>query len=129
MKNDLKNEQTSGDLEKEARISKEKKRLSKLFTQMPTKTKKAVKSLIDNAAFMAITLEDLVDVINVKGVTEEYQNGANQRGVKKCSEVEVYNAMVKNHMIVMKQLTDLVPNEPAIDPSEEILKFAVGGRK
>ena len=49
--------------------------------------------------------------INEKGVTEKYQNGANQFGVKKSSAVEVYNTMIKNHVQVMKQLTDLLPKD------------------
>ncbi len=31
---------------------------------------------------MAVTLEDLQEDINQNGVTEQYQNGANQFGVK-----------------------------------------------
>lgn len=91
------------------RISAEIKKLNKLFTDMDSKTKKAVHSLIENAAFMAISLEDLQTEINRKGYTETYQNGANQAGVKKSSVVEVYNLLVKNHMGVMKQLADLLP--------------------
>jgi hypothetical protein len=95
--------------EKLKRISEEIKRLNKLFAGVDLKTRKAVHSLIENAAFMSVSLEDLQEDINANGYTEEYQNGANQSGVKKSSAVEVYNVMIKNHMGVMKQLTDLLP--------------------
>ena len=42
---------------------------------------------MNSAAFMAVSMMELEHIINLKGYTEEYQNGANQRGIKKCSEV------------------------------------------
>lgn len=127
MKKENEFDENSQDLEKIERISKETKRLYKLFSKMDAKIKKSVQSLVDNAAFMAITLEDLMEIINTNGVTEEYQNGANQSGVKKSSEVEVYNTMVKNHMNIMKQLTDLLPKQPPqnseVDKDDGFEKF------
>ena len=66
---------------------------------------------MDEAAFMAASLYELRKIINEKGYTEEYQNGANQKGIKKCSEVEIYNTMIKNYSAIIKQLTDLLPKE------------------
>jgi len=96
-------------LDKEARIASEIKQITAIFVKMDNKMKTAVKSLIENAAFMAVTLQDLQEAINVNGVVEKYQNGANQYGVKKSSEVEVYNSMIKNYSSAIKQLTDLLP--------------------
>lgn len=93
------------------RIKAEIRKLNKLFTNLDDKTKKIVRTLIENAAFMAITLDELQETINTEGCVTEYQNGANQWGTKKSPEVEVYNTMIKNHMAVMKQLTDLIPKE------------------
>ncbi|OPZ91541.1 MAG: hypothetical protein BWY74_01945 [Firmicutes bacterium ADurb.Bin419] len=96
---------------KERRISEEIKKLNRIFTKIDPKTKKAIHSLIENAAFMAVTLEDLQNQINANGVVSEYQNGENQWGTKKSPEVEIYNTMIKNHVTVLKQLTDLLPKE------------------
>ena len=60
---------------------------------------------------MAESLDELQEIIKEKGFTEEYQNGANQFGVKKCSEVEIYNTMIKNYSSIIKQLVDLLPND------------------
>lgn len=95
----------------EIRINVEIKKINRLFTKLDLKTKKAVHSLIENAAFMYITLQDLQKAINEDGVVSEYKNGENQFGTKKSPEVEIYNAMIKNHMTVMKQLTDLLPKQ------------------
>lgn len=99
------------DLSKEERIKQEIKKLNKIFSKIDMKTKKAVHSLIENAAFMSVTLEDLQKEIIRNGVVSEYQNGENQWGTKKSPEVEIYNTMIKNHMSIMKQLTDLLPKE------------------
>lgn len=108
----------SRNIEKEKRIEREIRRLNNLLKDLGEDKKKAVSSLIKNAAFMSVTLEDLQEEINENGVTEEYRNGANQFGVKKSSAVEVYNTMIKNHVQVMKQLTDLLPKEPP-DPTDD----------
>lgn len=96
---------------KEEIIKTEKRKLAGIYTRLDRKTKKSVDSLIDEAAFMAASLYELRQIIAEKGYTEEYQNGANQKGVKKCSEVEVYNTMIKNYMAIIKQLTDLLPKD------------------
>ena len=103
------------DLSKDEILSKEKKKLEGIYSKLEDKTKKSVSSLIDNAAFMAASLYDLRKIINEQGYVEEYQNGQNQKGIKKCSEVEIYNTMIKNYMACIKQLTDLLPKEKQKD--------------
>lgn len=99
------------EIEKDKRIKREITRFNGVLKNLDDKKKKAVSSLIKNAAFMAVTLEDLQEKINRDGVTEQYQNGANQFGVKKSSSVEVYNTMIKNYAQAVKQLTDLLPKD------------------
>ena len=70
-----------------------------------------VESLIKNAAFMAVSLEELQEIINEEGYTVEYQNGANQSGTKQSDAVKTHIAMTKNHAAIIKQLCDLVPPE------------------
>lgn len=111
--------------DKESNIKKEINRLKKLFEKVPAKTLDKVKSLIENAAFMTVTLDDLQDAINRKGVVEEYQNGANQKGFKKTCEVEVYNTMVKNQIAIFKQLNEIMPSnsKPENSTDDEFLKL------
>lgn len=110
-------------MDKNERIQEEIKRLNRVFCNMGKKSKAAVRSLVENAAFMAITLDDLQKSINAKGVISEYQNGENQWGTKKSPEVEIYNAMIRNHASVMKQLTDLLPPEPPKELDDGFMKF------
>lgn len=107
----------------------EKRKLSGIYSRLDKKTKKAVESLIDEAAFMAASLYELRQIIDQKGYTEEYQNGANQKGVKKCSEVEIYNTMIKNYMSTVKQLTDLLPKEQdkvKLEMGDDFMDFVRG---
>lgn len=104
------------DLSKDERIKKEIRKLNGLFKNIEPKLKKVVQPLIEKAAFMSTTLDDLQEHINENGVTEEYKNGENQYGTKKSPQVEIYNTMIKNYSSVIKQLTDLVPKEA---PKEE----------
>lgn len=103
-------------MSKDEIIKAEKEKLNGIYTKLEDKTKKSVSSLVDEAAFMAASLYELRKIINDKGYTEEYQNGENQKGTKKCSEVEIYIQLSKNYMSIMKQLTDLLPQGK---PTEE----------
>lgn len=120
---------TSDNIEKEKLIKEEKKKLNGIFTAMPIKTKKCVSSLIDNAAFMAASLKELRRIINAKGYTEAYQNGENQKGIKKSAEVDIYNNLSKNYMSIMKQLLDLLPKTEALAAAKDEFGDFVAGRE
>lgn len=97
--------------EKGKLIKKEMLRLKKIFKNLEKDKWDTALSLIKNAAFMTITLEDLQETINREGAVSKYQNGENQWGTKKSPEVEIYNTMIKNHMAIIKQLADLLPKD------------------
>ena len=105
--------------------SKELKKLEKIFKDIEPSKRQTVEKLIENAAFMAESLAELQEIIREKGFVEEYHNGANQSGVKKCSEVEIYNTMIKNYSSIIKQLVDLLPNG-AGSGGDELLDFISG---
>ena len=92
-------------------IKAEIKRLKKIFANLTQDASAVAEKLIENAAFMAVSLTDLQRIINEKGYTEEYQNGENQKGTKQSDAVKTHIAMTKNHAAIIKQLTDLVPPE------------------
>jgi hypothetical protein len=115
-------------LSKEERIKAERTKLNAIYSKLESKTKKSVSSLVDEAAFMAASLFELREIINEKGYTEEYQNGENQRGTKKCSEVEIYIQLSKNYMAIIKQLTDLLPKDAMTKPKSDGFDDFVNGR-
>lgn len=114
--------------DKEAKIKKEMAKLKRLFKDMEKDTMNTVSSLIRNAAFMVVTLDDLQETINLEGVMSKYQNGENQWGTKKSPEVEIYNTMIKNHMAIIKQLSDLLPKQVGTPGVGDDLEEFVGSK-
>lgn len=110
-------------IDKNKTVSKEINRLKKLFKDLDENKKKLAKNLIENAAFMSITLEDLKKDIIKYGVKETYVNGKNQFGFKESVESKTYNTMIKNYMNIIKQLNDMLPQEKKIDEKDEFDKF------
>lgn len=96
---------------KEQRINAEIRRLNKVFKDLDKNKFQAVKSVIQNAAFMSVSLEEIQALINAGGYIEEYQNGENQKGHKQSGLVKTHIAMTRNHTLAMKQLADLAPPE------------------
>ncbi len=121
--------QIYSDKQRKIRINKEKERLVLIFQNIETNKGKTVEKLIDDAAFMAVTLDETRQIIARDGIIEQYQNGENQKGIKKSSAVEVYDKMVNTYSRVVKQLCDLLPERellPEQDPAEELLAFVNG---
>lgn len=111
--------------EKEKRIKKEITKLKKIWREKGKKddeqTKKVIEfamPLIENVAFMTVTLADLKDQINEEGCVVEYKNGANQYGTKKSPAVETYNTMLKNYTNAYKALSDMIPKPEEYDKKE-----------
>lgn len=122
------------DKQRKTKIKKEQQRLEAIFENIETNKRKTVEKLIENAAFMAVTLEETRQIVARDGVVEAYQNGENQKGVKKSAAVEVYDKMVNTYSKVIKQLCDLMPvqiilnkGEEKDSPEKEIMDFIKGG--
>lgn len=98
-------------ISKDELIKKELKRLGKVFADLDGNQRKVVEPLLSTAAFLSVSLAELQESINENGYTEEYQNGANQFGVKQSENVKTHIAMTKNLTAIVKQLCDLVPPE------------------
>ena len=105
----VENSNNFDELGKEKRIFKELERISRFFEKVDINQKALVGPLLQNAAFMKVTLEDLQKQINSEGVTEVYQNGANQQGVKQSATLQSYNALIKNYTSVIKALSNVLP--------------------
>jgi len=87
---------------------------------LPENKREIADKLIDKAEFMEEELQKLQNILREKGWTEEYQNGATQYGIKKSSEADVYNTLIKNYNATLKLIADLIPDKLADDdPIEE----------
>lgn len=105
------------------RIKDEIVRLRAVFNTIEDNKLKAVNSIIENVAFMTVTLADLQDDINLTGVKEEYKNGKNQWGMRENPSIGSYNAMIPKYSTLMKQLIDLLPGDDEKDPDDGFEDF------
>lgn len=108
------------ELTKEDRVAKERRRLSKLFKDLEPNKLQTCRALIDRAAFITVSLEDLEVQLNEIGFTEYYQNGENQSGWKKSAAADVHISLTKNLNTIIKQLLELVPPAQKRSKLEEL---------
>lgn len=94
---------------KETRIKREADRLREIFSTLDQNKLSAVQTLIDRAAYLTVSLEDLEQEIDASGWTEEYCNGKEQTGIKQSAAASLHVSLTKNLTAIMKQLIELVP--------------------
>lgn len=107
----------------EKRVKSKQTKLKKLFKDIEENKQNLVESLIYNASFMSVKLEDLINYISDNGIKDEYKNGENQFGYKESVEMKTYNTIIKNYTNVIKQLTDLLPEKKQKEVEDELDKF------
>ena len=96
-------------MKKETRVAREKARLLEIFKDLEPNKLSTCQALIDRAAFITISLQDLEVQLNETGWVETYQNGENQMGRKKAAAADVHISLTKNLNAIMKQLLEFVP--------------------
>lgn len=94
-----------------------------LIDTLPEAKKSIATGLLDKAVFMDGELLKLQKILKSKGWVEEYQNGANQSGMKKSSEADVYNSMIKNYNATLKQISDLFPEDQGAEVKDPLLAY------
>lgn len=100
---------TKPDLTRDQKVKREITRLRRVLKDLDKNKMQIVAPLIENAAFMSVTLKELEAIINENGYTVEYQNGENQYGTKQSDEVKTHIAMSKNLATAIKTLADIAP--------------------
>ena len=111
-----------GKIKVTTRIQREKDRLSEIFKGLEANKLKTCAALIDRAAFITVSLEDLETQLNTTGWVEPYQNGENQSGLKKAAAADVHISLTKNLNAIIKQLLDLVPPAQKASRLEALMK-------
>ena len=115
--------------QKRKKIRLLRNKFKKLFKELDKPTFSLVENLINELAFMSVTLEDNRKHIEEYGVKEIYMNGKGQFGYKESVESKNYNAMIKNYTNVVKQIIDFLPKTEKKTAGEELLGFIASGRK
>jgi len=92
-------------------IKMEEKRLVKLFTGIEEKKRNAINGLIQRAAFMRVSLQEMEADLNANGFTEMFAQGDHPAYMRKRPTADLYNSMNTSYQKIMKQLTDLLPKD------------------
>ena len=102
------------ELTKEKRISAEKLRLTKIYSEIPEEKKRLIDGLINRAAFMRITLEDMEKDLDENGFVEYFTQSEKTEPYERERPVaRLYGTMNKNYQSIIKQLSDILPKEDA----------------
>ena len=106
-----------------ARIKKEQRRILKLYKNLPRDRLEMTKTLIERAAYMVVSLEDMEEKINADGLVVEMSQG-NYSIERAHPLLQQYNAMVKNYNSTIKQLNELLPPVEAEQAGQALMMFA-----
>lgn len=93
------------------RIAAEERRLARIFKDIDEKRKATTKGLIQRAAFMRVSLEDLEEDLNRNGFTEWFSQGDQEPYQRERPAAKIYNTMNISYQKIVKQLADLLPKE------------------
>lgn len=119
------------DQKEEKKLKKEIAKLNRIFKNIGEDKKKLCENLIKNAAFMAITLEELQNDINENGPIGTYINGNGFKVSQETPAQKSYNAMINRYTAVIKTLVDLLPDdktETANKAGEALAAFIAKGK-
>ena len=103
-------EQFKNEIDKEKNIKQEVNRIKKLYKEFPKDKIKALEGLINEVAFIKVSLEELRENLLTNGFTEVFEQGE-QRFNRERPEVKIYTTFIQRYSNVMKQLIDLLPPE------------------
>lgn len=114
------------------KIATKKRKIAKLFRELPAEKKQFADSLIEQFAVSTVTLERLVDEINNGDLIEDFVQGT-QKLRRENPALKSYNATVKSFTALSKSLLDLLPEKTQKQAGEELMNFATkppgAGRK
>lgn len=106
-----------------ARIKKEQRRIAKLYKNLTKDRLEITKKLIERAAYMLVSLEEMEEKIASDGLVVEMPQG--QYTIERAHPLlQQYNAMVKNYNATIKQLNESLPPVEAEQAGQALMMFA-----
>lgn len=120
------------DLPNAEKIEVKKRKIAKLFKDLPSEKKQFADGLIHQFAVSAVILERLVREINDGELIELFKQGS-QELRRENPALKSYNATIRSFTTLSKSLLDLLPEKNQKQVGEELMNFAVkppgAGRK
>lgn len=104
-------------------IDKNRKAIRKALQAVNPETLKLYVNLIDDAASYACAIYECNLLYMRDGISEYYQNGENQWGVKKSVAAELRVKYTATYQKLIAQLAALLPSEDEKAAARELLEF------
>lgn len=104
-------------------IDKNRKVIRKALQAVDPETLKLYVNLIDDAASYACAIYECNLLYMRDGISEYYQNGENQWGVKKSVAAELRVKYTSTYQKLIAQLAALLPSEDEKAAARELLEF------
>lgn len=102
---------------KDNRIKEEIENLSYILEIVEDNKKKLADRLVQEFAFVKVSIEDTKAIINREGVVEE-----TSRGIKESAAMKTYKTLVTILASLSKQICDMIPDGGS-DEVDELLAF------
>lgn len=108
----------------EKRIKKEIRRLKKIIDEggVSDRRQKTLEGVIQNAAFMRVSLDDTIKEIADADIVVEYDNGGGQTGIRENPLYNAYEKLFSKYLAAMNTILESLPAEvaaEALPPEEE----------
>lgn len=97
-------------------------KINSIFKNVEENKKSLADGLIEQYCFMYIQLRELNEIIEKKGVIDNFEQGK-QKFTREQPAVKTYNATMKNYNLVTKQLIEILPTKKPLDDDDEFQKF------
>ena len=111
-------------------VEKEIARLSGLFRDIPKDKRKIAEGLIAQAARLRVLLDRAWEDIQANGDTEMFSQSPTADPYERERPVaRLFNARDKNYQTTIKLLIDLLPEREKADAANDLMKFALVGKK
>ena len=105
------------------RQKKEQNRIKKIYQNLPKEQLEIAKKMIERAAYMLVSLEDMEAKISEDGLVVRMPQGSYE--IERAHPLlQPYNAMVKNYNATIKQLNEMLPNGDADKAGQALMMFA-----
>ena len=121
-------EQILTESERKKIIAKNKKAIKATLKEVDKTILKLYDQLIEDAASYACAIYECNLLYVRDGMSETYQNGENQWGVKKSVAAELRPKYTTVYQGLIKQLTALLPSEDEKNAAKELMEFLNEGR-
>ena len=109
-------------IKKATTIEAKKKKIKRLFREMPPEKRQFAEGLINQFAVTSVTLERLADEINNGDLIEDFVQGA-QKLRRESPALRAYNTTIKSFSALTNQLVALLPEKEKKSAGDELMSF------